>query len=126
MKVLITILFLVLFGSTQYMIKQDAQIEQVTTSPRLYEPADFQWQGVLYWGDWRWTYYSQRILPGPGLEIPGRHVDQDGYVCDENDYICIASSTLSKGTIVDTPLGKQGKIYDCGCPSDVLDVYTDW
>lgn len=98
----------------------------IFTSPRIYQPDQFKWQGVLNWNGWRWTYYSERVLPGPGLDIPGRHTDEDGYVCDENNYICLASSILSKGTIVDTPLGKQGKIYDCGCPNDTLDVYTNW
>ena len=114
-------------------IKGQIPIEQtflfentISTSPRIYQPDQFKWQGVLKWSGWRWTYYSERVLPGPGLDIPGRHTDEDGYVCDENNYICLASSILSKGTIVDTPLGKQGKIYDCGCPNDTLDVYTNW
>jgi len=82
--------------------------------------------GVLNWNGWRWTYYSQRVLPGGGLNIPGRHVDADGYVCDENEYICLASSTLAWGTVVDTPFGKPGRVYDSGCAADVLDVYVDW
>lgn len=100
--------------------------ESYSGSPRLYEPSDFSWMGVLNWNGWRWTYYSQRVLPGGGLNIPGRHVDADGYVCDENNYICLASSTLAWGTIVDTPLGKPGRVYDSGCAADVLDVYVDW
>lgn len=91
-----------------------------------YSPSDFKYQGVIYWGDWRWTYYSERVLPGPGLNIPGRYTDSNGYVCDENDYICLASSELSNGTILSTPFGKDGKIYDCGCPYGTIDVYTSW
>lgn len=95
-------------------------------SNAIYTPADFQNMGIINWGGWTWTFYSQRAMPGEGLIIPGRHVDEGGYVCDENDYICLASSSLEKGTIVDTPLGKMGKVYDCGCLDYILDVYVDW
>ena len=35
------------------------------------------------------------------------------------------SSYLSKGTVVKTSLG-PGKVYDCGCASGIIDIYTDW
>ena len=92
----------------------------------IYTPADFQNMGIIDWGGWCWTFYSQQAMPGEGLIIPGRHVDYNGYVCDENDYICLASSSLDKGTVVDTPFGKMGKVYDCGCLNYILDVYVDW
>lgn len=98
----------------------------VTQNDVFYSASDFQMIGVIYWYNWRWTYYSERILPGNGLDIPSRHNDENGYVCDGDNYICLASSSLSKGTIIDTPLGKQGKIYDSGCASDVIDVYVAW
>lgn len=91
-----------------------------------YTPTNFMSAGVIYWGGWRWTWYSQNVLPGGGLRIPGRHVDDMGYVCDENDYICLAATSLSKGAIVDTPFGKQGKVYDSGCAYGTLDVYVSW
>lgn len=92
----------------------------------VYSASDLQFSGVIYWGGWRWTWYSQNVLPGPGLVIPGRHVDENGYVCDSEDNICLAASSLSKGTVVDTPFGKQGKVYDCGCAYGTLDVYTNF
>ncbi len=82
------------------------------------------WMGVIYWGDYRWTYYSESVLPGGGLNIPGRYTDEIGFVCDENGYICLASSDLSYGTIVPTPFGRMGCVYDSGCPSGTLDVYV--
>lgn len=91
-----------------------------------YSPSDLQYQGVIYWNGWKWTWYSERVLPGGGLNIPGRYTDADGFVCDEDGYICLASSTLSKGTVVETLFGRMGKVYDCGCASDVLDVYVNW
>ena len=101
-------------------------IETVAISSALYTPGQFQNLGVIYYGDYRWTWYSERVLPGGGLKIPGRHNDENGYICDEDGYICLASSTLSKGTILNTPFGKQGKIYDSGCAVGTVDVYVSW
>ena len=91
-----------------------------------YSSDELRYLGVIYEGDFRWTWYSQNVLPGGGLDIPGRHVDENGYICDENDRICLASSDLEWGTIVTTPFGKEGCIYDCGCASGTLDVYVDF
>lgn len=94
--------------------------------PTYYTPDEFYNMGIIEWGGWSWTYYSEVYMPGTTLPIPGRWTDENGYVCDENNYICLASSSLSKGTIVDTPFGKMGKVYDCGCLSYILDVYVSW
>lgn len=91
-----------------------------------YSASDLRSMGVINWGGWRWTWYSQRVLPGGGLNIPGRHVDGNGYVCDGNGYICLASGSLAKGTVVNTPFGKAGKVYDSGCAANTLDVYTNF
>lgn len=91
-----------------------------------YTPYELYNQGRLYWGDYQYTWYSERVLPGYGLAIDGRHTDADGFVCDGDGYICVASGSLSKGTVVDTPFGREGKVYDCGCPSNVLDIYVNW
>nr|DAI79464.1 MAG TPA: hypothetical protein [Caudoviricetes sp.] len=91
-----------------------------------YSPSDLEFSGRLYWGGWSWTWYSERILPGEGLSIPGRYTDENGFVCDENGYICLASGSLSKGTVVETPFGRSGKVYDCGCAADTLDIYVNW
>ena len=73
-------------------------------------------KGVNYFNGYRETWYSQKVLPGKGLKIPGRHVDSRGLVCDGDGYICVASSDYPKGTIVETSLG-TGKVYDSGCAS---------
>ena len=91
-----------------------------------YSSDELRYLGVIYEGDFRWTWYSQNVLPGGGLDIPGRHVDENGYICDENNRICLASSDLEWGTIVTTPFGKEGCVYDCGCASGTLDVYVDF
>ena len=82
-------------------------------------------KGVNYFNGHRETWYSQKVLPGKGLKIPGRHVDSRGLVCDGNGYICVASSDYPKGTIVETSLG-TGKVYDSGCASGTIDIYCNW
>lgn len=91
-----------------------------------YEPYDLYNQGRLYYGDYQYTWYSERVLPGYGLTIDGRHTDADGFVCDGDGYICVAASSLNKGTVVDTPFGRQGKVYDGGCDWGTIDVYVNW
>ncbi len=82
-------------------------------------------KGVVYYNGHRETYYSQRVLPGGGLNIPGRHVAEDGTIRDADGYICVASSDLAWGSVVETSLG-TAKVYDCGCASGTIDIYTDW
>lgn len=85
----------------------------------------FRSQGTTNDGTWSYTWYSQRVLPGGGLSIPGRHVTEDGFVRDDQGNICMASDDLAYGTEVDTPYGKA-KVYDTGSGSGNLDLYTDW
>lgn len=85
-------------------------------------------RGGVYWNPntgLKETWYSQRVLPGGGLNIPGRHVNEEGFVCDADGYICVASSDYAKGTVLETSRG-MGKVYDCGCASGTVDLYTDW
>lgn len=108
--------------------KQDEEGGNIMSTSASYEysPAQFMNLGIIYWGDFRWTWYSENVLPGGGLNIPGRHTNDLGYVCDGDGYICLASNDYSNGTIFDTPFGGQGKIYDSGCDSGTLDVYVSW
>lgn len=111
---------------TTKLKETEIQTTKSETSETLYSASKFMNMGVIYWNGWRWTWYSERVLPGGGLNIPGRHTDSNGYICDKNDYICLSSSSLRKGTVIETPLGKQGKVYDTGCASDTIDVYVNW
>ena len=81
--------------------------------------------GTMDRGGWHYTYYSQKVLPGWGLDIPGRHVGLADMVMDKHGYVCVASSSLSKGTVLETPFG-MAKVYDTGCPYGTIDVYTNW
>ncbi len=88
-------------------------------------PDDFQTAGVVYDEGTTYTWYSENVLPGGGLDIPGRSVNDDGYVVDGDGNLCVASSDYDKGTVLDTPFG-QAVVYDSGCASGVVDVYTSW
>lgn len=84
-------------------------------------------KGVVYYDNHKETYYSERVLPGTSLNIPGRHTADDGTVRDGAGYICVAANTsyLSRGAIVKTSLG-PAKVYDSGCAYGIIDIYTNW
>lgn len=75
----------------------------------------------------RETWYSTNEACGKetARSIPGKHVADDGTIRDEDGFICVASSDLPFYTIVMTSVG-PGKVYDCGCSSGTIDVYTTW
>lgn len=87
----------------------------------------FKQMGVVYDNNYKYTWYSQNTLPGGGLNIPGRHVNSENFVCDENGYIVVAAdpSTLEHGTVIETPFG-TAKVYDTGCAPGTVDVYTNY
>ena len=93
-----------------------------SSTTKQYSLSQFMFSGVINWGGYKFTYYSQSVLPGGGLVIPGRHVNADGYVSDGDGYIVLAGSA-PKGTVYDTPFGYKGKIYDRGTFGNHLDVY---
>ena len=93
-------------------------------------PQTFKVMGVINYNGFRWTYYDEKKLPGKGLNIPGRHTD-DNLVKDGNGNICLASKMHSKGTSLLTPIlnpdGSQytGVVYDY-CETDgTVDVYVN-
>lgn len=75
----------------------------------------------------RETWYSEKVLPGTGLNIPGRHVAFDGTVRDGDGYIVCASdlSYMPRGTVLMTSLG-PAKVYDTGCAYGTIDIYVNW
>ena len=75
----------------------------------------------------RETWYSTNEACGvvTARDIPGKHAAKDGTIRDEDGYICVASSDLKFYSIVMTSVG-PGKVYDCGCSSGTVDVYTNW
>lgn len=84
-------------------------------------------RGALYYNGHKETYYSEKVLPGSGLRIPGRHVADDGTIRDEDGYICVAAdwSYMPKGSVLVTSLG-PAKVYDTGCSYGTIDIYVSW
>ncbi len=118
----------ILHNSEEDQFIETSAISEVDTTEAAYTPEELRYHGTFRWNGSKWTWYSEKVLPGGGLDIPGRHLDEDGFVCDEDGYICLAADIeyISRGTIVDTPFGRPGKIYDCGCAYGTIDVYVGW
>ena len=83
-------------------------------------------KGVNYNGS-KETWYSEKVLPGGGLNIPGRHVADDGTIRDKDGYLVVACdpSYKSQGTKIMTSLG-PAIVRDTGCAYGVVDVYVSW
>ena len=73
------------------------------------------------------TWYSQRVLPGGVLRIPGRHVGRDGFVMDGSNNISVASSDgiVRMNQSIQTSCGMGVRYDTCGTPG-VVDLYVDW
>lgn len=102
-----------------------------TRAVNVYPGKKFKRRGRARWNKCSWTWYSQRVLPGRGLKIPGRHVDKRrGFVLDKDGYICLASgrSNKKKRAVVPTPFGMYGKVYDTNGRNNNkwFDVFTAW
>lgn len=107
-------------------ISEQAYGSQIPTCWKKYTCERFKYLGRVWYGNYTYTWYSQRLLPGGGLNIPGRHLNEYGLVVDENEYVVVAGDDLEKGTIIDTPIGIQGIVYDAGSGGGNLDIYCDW
>ena len=96
----------------------------------LMRPQKFKVMGVINYNGKRWTYYDEKVLPGGGLNIPGRHTD-DNLVKDANGNVCLASQD-AVGTTYVTPIldanGNQytGKVYDYCETAGTVDVYVNF
>ncbi len=86
-----------------------------------------QSKGALYFNGHRETYYSEKVLPGNGLNIPGRHAGEDGTIRDGDGYICVAADPayMAKGSVLITSVG-PAKVYDSGCAYGTIDIYVNW
>ncbi|MGX7352738.1 hypothetical protein RU97_GL002495 [Enterococcus canis] len=96
-------------------------VSQPTSGSGVLNPVD----GVNYYNGVYETYYSQQVLPGGGLNIPGRHVAADGTIRDADGYIVVASDNQAKGSTGESSLGAY-KVYDNGVGHNGIDVYTNW
>ncbi|OTN75569.1 hypothetical protein A5886_000643 [Enterococcus sp. 8G7_MSG3316] len=98
-----------------------AQTSTPSAGSGVLNPVD----GINYYNGVRESYYSQKVLPGGGLTIPGRHVASDGTIRDADGYIVVASDNQAKGSTGQSSLGAY-KVYDTGVGHSGIDVYTNW
>ena len=126
-------------GKKWSRIKFKSQIGYVRTnvlhqvkSPKKYTKKSFKRRGRIKWHGCSFTWYTTKRHPDRKnyLGIKGKHFDKQGFVCDKDGYICLASSISNKKKklIVPTPFGKYGKVYDTNGKgsSNWRDVYTNW
>lgn len=93
----------------------------------------FASSGVINNENGKFTWYSQRDMPGGGLtelNENGRTVNDQGFVVDGDGYIAVALpdqevGNYEKGDVVDTPFG-PGKVYDRNKGGTSWDIYTDY
>lgn len=82
---------------------------------------------MIEWGGWTWTYYTLTDFPGEtSTPVGEKIINSQGYVCDKDGFVILASEELQPYTIIKTPFGYYGKVYDTGCPLGIIDVYTNW
>ena len=85
-----------------------------SSSPKLYSLSTFKYRGVINWSGMKFTWYSQRVLPGKGLNIPGRHVNKDGYAVGVNERCFIVQkSILGKGNVDVLRIEYDFEVYQC-------------
>lgn len=104
--------------------KTEKQTEQKTEKPAGHLTRA---GGVFYFNGYKETWYSTNEGCGQATArpIPGKHVDENGIIRDEDGYICVASSDLPFYSVITISLG-DAKVYDTGCSSGTIDVYTTW
>lgn len=85
--------------------------------------SSFKSQGVVYQNGTRYTYYSSNVLYH--YRTSEWTAGNDGIYRDSSGYIIVASNDYAQGTVVSTPFG-TGKVYDSGCASGTIDIYTNF
>ena len=92
--------------------------------PQIVNSGSFKSAGVWYDNNYRYTWYSSNVLYH--YRTPEWTAGSDGIYRDADGYVVVASSDHVQGTVIeDTPFGAC-KVYDSGCASGTLDVYTNF
>lgn len=93
--------------------------------PQTYSSRNsFASDGVWYDGNYRYTWYSSNDLYH--YRTQEWNAGEDGIYRDSEGYVVVASSDYPQGTVIEgTPFGDV-KVYDSGCASGTLDVYTNF
>lgn len=106
-------------------IQYDAPYDQLSYSGGSYSVgSDFFRDGVWHDGRYRYTYYSSNVLHH--YRTDEWTAGADNIYRDSEGYVVVASSDHPQGTVISgTPFGDV-KVYDTGCASGTLDVYTNY
>jgi hypothetical protein len=107
----------------------DSLVRSGGSDVESYSSDEFRYLGEIYDDEFCYKWYSQQVLPGDGLFIPGRYVDDEGYVRDEDGNLCVASNRYPIGTQIEVPFGDgYAVVYDTyeDEEDNLIDVYTDW
>lgn len=111
-------------------VEETPAVEEVVAEPEP-EPvvantssSSFKSDGVWYDGTYRYTWYSSNAAYH--YRTPEWTAGSDGIYRDSEGYVVVASSDHPIGTVISsTPFG-AAKVYDTGCASGTLDVYTNF
>lgn len=99
-------------------------VEPEPAPQQTYVGNSFRSDGVWQDENYRYTWYSSNALYH--YRTPEWTAGSDGIYRDAEGYVVVASSDLPQGTVVEgTPFGAC-KVYDSGCASGTLDVYTNF
>lgn len=85
---------------------------------------DFMYRGVIYDGQYRYTWYSSNIARH--YRISEWYTDNEGYWRTSDGYLVVASSDYEIGTILNTDIFGRMMVLDSGCASGTIDVYVNW
>ena len=113
-------------GTVTEVVNDSQEIVNDLVEGTTISPEEFMQLGVIDWRGWRYTWYSENVLPGEGLQIPGRW--SDGYfVRDQWGYLCVACNEIPQGATVSTPFG-SAVVYDTigDGVTGVIDIYVSF
>lgn len=103
------------------------QVQEPEPEPiveKTYIGNGFESDGVWQDENYRYTWYSSNVLYH--YRTPEWTAGSDGIYRDADGYVVVASSDHPQGTVIEnTPFG-AAKVYDTGCASGTLDVYTNF
>lgn len=105
-------------------MEQVQEPEPESVVKQTYIGNGFESDGVWQDENYRYTWYSSNVLYH--YRTPEWTAGSDGIYRDAEGYVVVASSDHPQGTVIEnTPFGAV-KVYDSGCASGTLDVYTNF
>lgn len=107
------------------IIEPKVEVEpKIEVEPLQGSATNFKQAGVLQDSQYRYTYYSSRVLRHYRTDewTPG----EDGIYRDVDGNVVVASSDMALGTEFVSEIFGPCKVYDSGCASGTVDVYVNF